>query len=98
MKVTLARKGLLRVNERMFAPIVFLTRQHDLSFLPEVRRRAIFQALPIPGPTDSPDAWQGKAADRTFKKGLFTTKKIGYKVALLLPVPLIYASKSQCLP
>lgn len=93
VKVTLARKGLLRQNERFFAPIVYLTRQKDLSFLSEGRRRALLQSQPLPPPQEAPDSWQGRADERNVRKGLFGTKKINYKIAVLLPTPHIYGSE-----
>lgn len=83
----------MRQNERLFAPIVYLTRANDLSFLSNARRQALVVNSPLPSPTEAPDSWQGRVEEKTFKKGFFSSKKSGYKVAMLLPAPLIYGSE-----
>ncbi|KAK9893323.1 hypothetical protein P389DRAFT_22380 [Cystobasidium minutum MCA 4210] len=97
VKITLARKGLLRPNDRLFAPIVYYTRARDLSFLSEPRRLALLQGTPIPSPLQDPDAWLGRSEEIAFKKGFFSGKKVNYKIAILLPAPLIYG-KTEELP
>jgi len=99
VKITLARKGLLRPNERLFAPVVYYTRASNLSFLSESRRLALVNNSDvhhsIPSPLEDPDAWQGRAEEISFKKGFFGGKKQSYKIAILLPAPLIYGSESS---
>jgi len=97
VKVTLARKGLLRPNERLFAPLVYTPRQQNTTFLTSARREALLLDVPLPGPVDDPDAWKGKVEERVLRRGFFGTKKVPYKVALLLPSPLTYGSRWLCL-
>lgn len=93
VKITLARKGLLRPNERLFAPVVYYTRASNLAFLTEARRLALINGTSIPSPLEDPDAWQGRAEEISFKKGFFSGKKQNYKIAILLPAPLVYGSE-----
>jgi hypothetical protein len=93
VKITLARKGILRPNERLFAPVVYLTRASDLSFLSSARRLALINHSTIPGPAEAPDNWQGRVEEKSVKKGFFSGKKLNYKISVLLPSPLIYGSE-----
>lgn len=96
VKVTMARKGFLRPNERLFAPIVYLARETDISFMSNARRAALVQSIPLPSPLEAPDDWESRSEERQVRKGLFGIgKKTAYKAALLLPKPLVFGSESR---
>jgi len=97
VKVTLARKGLLRPNERLFAPIVYYPRRQSLLFMSDARRQAIVLGTDLPGPSVAPAAWEGKVEEKVIRKGFWGTKKVPYKVAMLLPSPLTYG-KIESIP
>ena len=90
----MARKGFLRPNERLFAPIVYLARETNISFMSNARRAALVQSIPLPSPLEAPDDWERRTEERQVRKGLFGSKKTAYKAALLLPKPLIFGSES----
>jgi hypothetical protein len=54
---------------------------------------ALINNTSIPSPLEDPDAWQGRAEEISHKKGFFSGKKQNYKIAVLLPAPLIYGSE-----
>ncbi|KAK4057302.1 hypothetical protein OIO90_001799 [Microbotryomycetes sp. JL221] len=92
VKVTLGRKGFLKVNERFVVPVIYVPR-HSEPEMSAMRTVAVAQGLPTPGPTEDPSGWKGKRARQQIKKGLFG-KASGYEVVLLLPSPATFPRMS----
>ncbi|KAM0789361.1 hypothetical protein ACM66B_000192 [Microbotryomycetes sp. NB124-2] len=90
VKVTLGRRGLLKVNERFVVPIIYVPRHAE----PEqsaMRTVAVAQGLPTPGPDEDPSGWRGKKARQAVRKGLLTSKRAAwYETVLLLPTPAVF--------
>ncbi|KAK4048210.1 hypothetical protein OIV83_004915 [Microbotryomycetes sp. JL201] len=83
VKVTLGRKGLLKVNERFVVPIIYVPR-HAEPEMSAMRTVAAAQGLPTPGPDEDPSGWRGK-------QGLLSNKRAAwYETVLLLPTPAIF--------
>ncbi|KAI5477556.1 hypothetical protein MNV49_006144 [Pseudohyphozyma bogoriensis] len=59
IKVTLGRKGLLKVNERISVPLVYLPKAVAAGGT-ILRMAALASGHPIPGPLDDPSGWSGK--------------------------------------
>lgn len=59
LKVTLGRKGLLKSNERLIVPIIYLPRGREPRTSP-LRTLALSQGRTPPGPLEDPSGWAGK--------------------------------------
>ncbi|GAA97357.1 uncharacterized protein L969DRAFT_94415 [Mixia osmundae IAM 14324] len=94
MKLTLARRGLLRPNERLFAPIVYLCRQ-PLPAPSPLRELAIAHGQKAPGPLEDPPGWQGRKSKLTCKKGVFKAKQAWFEIVVLVPKPSVFARESD---
>lgn len=94
VKVTLARRGLLKSNERLLAPIIYLPRQLSLSFLSEPRRHAILCDGNLAAPNDAGDSWQQISENKILKSGLFGNKQANYSFRILIPKPSVFGSET----
>lgn len=66
-KVTLARRGILRPNDRLLAPFVLLSKQ-TLPPITSLNRLAAFNlGLPLPNPMEDPDGWMGRRVRQHIK-------------------------------
>lgn len=57
--MTLGRRGLLKVNERVMIPLIFQPKPVEPGGSP-LRIAAEAANLPIPGPSDDVSGWAGK--------------------------------------
>ncbi|KAH9814499.1 hypothetical protein DFH28DRAFT_1168645 [Melampsora americana] len=94
IKVTLARRGLLRSNDRLLAPFVLLSRQTQPPNTSVTRQAAYNLGLPLPNPMEDPDGWMGRKI-RQYIKIPSSYQPRGqnsawYEVMVLLPSPLCY--------
>lgn len=94
IKVTLARRGLLRSNDRLLAPFVLLSRQTQPPITSVTRQAAYNLGLPLPNPMEDPDGWMGRKIRQYIKiPSSYQTrgqKSAWYEVMVLLPSPLCY--------
>ena len=58
VKVTLGRKGLLKVNERFIVPVIYVPRAAEPEMSP-LRTLALSEGRPTPGPREDPRGWSG---------------------------------------
>lgn len=93
IKVTLARKGLLKINERFITPLIYVPCHAEPEVSP-LRAVALAQGRPTPGPLEDPTGWAEQKVRHTVKRGVWNGKKAWYEVSLLLPVPLRFARLS----
>ncbi|KAI8454608.1 hypothetical protein BY996DRAFT_4581722 [Phakopsora pachyrhizi] len=95
VKVTLARRGILRSNERLFAPFVLLSKQTQPPIRSLTRLAAVNLGLPIPNPSEDPDGWMGRKIRQHIKLNGCgpgrISKSAWYEVMVLLPSPLCFA-------
>lgn len=59
VKVTLRRRGLLKANDRLIVPVMFLPR-HKAPVGSVERTAAQREGRPVPGPTEDPAGWGGR--------------------------------------
>ncbi|EGG05282.1 uncharacterized protein MELLADRAFT_88140 [Melampsora larici-populina 98AG31] len=94
IKVTLARRGLLRSNDRLLAPFVLLSRQTQPPITSMTRQAAFNLGLPLPNPMEDPDGWMGRKIRQYVKipSSYHTSgpRSAWYEVMVLLPSPLCY--------
>ncbi|ORY87438.1 hypothetical protein BCR35DRAFT_38591 [Leucosporidium creatinivorum] len=93
LKVTMGRKGLLKVNERFIVPLVYVPR-HSEPEMSAMRTVALAEGRPTPSPQDDPLGWNGQKIRHIVKRGMFAGKRAWYDAALLLPAPATFARLS----
>ncbi|GAA6004368.1 uncharacterized protein JCM10292_001448 [Rhodotorula paludigena] len=89
LKVTLGRKGLLKLNERWIIPVVFVPRQLPPTFSP-ARELALRQGLRPPSSKSDPQGWiePGKYRSREqYKRGVFKARSGWVEVEGKVPRP-----------
>ncbi|KAG0152512.1 hypothetical protein CROQUDRAFT_85616 [Cronartium quercuum f. sp. fusiforme G11] len=96
VKVTLARRGLLRTNDRLLAPFVLLSRPSQPPESSFTRLAAQNLGLPFPSPMEDPDGWMGRKIRQHIKlpashSSCEQGRTAWYEVMVLLPSPLCYA-------
>lgn len=96
IKVTLGRKGMLKINERLILPLIYLPRQEEPIGSPGMMM-ALQSGSEIPGPLQDPTGWAGKKIRHPVKRGVFSAKRAFYEVVLLLPAPSRF-SRLQTIP
>ncbi|GAA5851726.1 hypothetical protein JCM8547_001186 [Rhodosporidiobolus lusitaniae] len=87
LKVTLGRKGMLKVNERWIVPLVFAPRQHAPTYS-RVRELALREERPTPGSREDPEGWSrpGKYLVReSVRKGVWKTKSGWVELEVKVP-------------
>ncbi|BGP00093.1 hypothetical protein NBRC10513v2_004316 [Rhodotorula toruloides] len=85
LKVTLGRRGLLKLNERWIIPVVFIPRQPPPPIPSPLRERAIRLGIRPPHSNEDPDSWteRGKYRQRAAVRkggggGFWKTAKMGW--------------------
>ncbi|GAA5839118.1 hypothetical protein JCM11251_003681 [Rhodosporidiobolus azoricus] len=76
LKVTLGRKGLLKMNERWLIPVVFVPRQEPPQFSPR-RELALREGRRPPGSREDPQGWSSPGKFRvreSVRRGVWKTK------------------------
>lgn len=89
LKVTLGRKGLLKLNERWIIPVVFVPRQLPPTLSP-ARELALRQGLRTPSSRADPQGWiePGKYRSREqYKRGVFKARSGWVEVEGKVPRP-----------
>lgn len=85
----MARKGLLKSNDRLFVPLVILP-QANIPECSPTRLHALTSGLPIPCPIEDPNGWSGRKVQQAITRGFLGKKSGQYQVVLLLPHPSVY--------
>ncbi|KAH8916637.1 hypothetical protein BT69DRAFT_1339985 [Atractiella rhizophila] len=93
IKLTLSRHGLLRPNDRLFAPLIVL-RNHPVPPISPPKLLTLRER----GPVEEPTCWAGRKQRQEVRKGVvFGRRTAWYEVILMLPEPAIF-SKDAIIP